>query len=334
MSHVGLVLGGGGITGASFHFGALLALRMATGWDPAEAEVVVGTSSGAAVAAISRSGRLDLEALVGNVDSDADFAAALGERIYRRVPFRGVGRWIRHGLLPGVRRPGVRLVLGAPAPYSTDGIADCVRRALGPAADSWPDRPTTVVAYEIESRRRVAFGTVGSPDTDLATAVAASAAVPMVFNPVTIHGKRYVDGGVASGTSVDLVLGHDEPLDLVIVSAPMAATRRRKRARFYEGAFDHFGDSALTAELDAVRTAWPGTDLIVLRPDEGVLEATRPNPLSPAAALPAFLRTLRSMRTILGSDNVWPVLERHLVRTQRRPPFGRRSRIRPVDPTG
>ncbi len=99
MSRVGLVLGGGGITGASFHFGTLLALRMATGWDPGTADVVVGTSSGAAVAAITRSGRLDLEALVGNVDGDAEFAAALGERIYRRIPVRGVGRWVRYGLL-------------------------------------------------------------------------------------------------------------------------------------------------------------------------------------------------------------------------------------------
>jgi NTE family protein len=326
MSRVGLVLGGGGITGASFHFGALLALRMATGWDPIDADVVVGTSSGAAVAAITRSGRLDLEALVGNVEDDADFAAALGERIYRRVPVRGVGRWVRHGLIPGLRRPGIRFALGAPAPYSTDGIADWVRRALGEAADGWPERPTTMVAYELESKQRMAFGTVGSPDTDIATAVAASAAVPMVFNPVTIDGKRYVDGGIAGGTNADLVLGHSEPLDLVIVIAPMAASQRRDSARFYESVFYRVGGATLAAELDAIRTAWPGADLVVLRPDEEVLDEVLPNPLSPAAALPAFLRTLKSMTTILGSEAVWPVLERHLVRTRRRLPFGRRAR--------
>ena len=326
MSRVGLVLGGGGITGASFHFGTLLALRMATGWEPGSADVVVGTSSGAAVAAITRSGRLDLEALVGNVESDEEFAAVLGERIYRRAPIRGVGRWVRHGLLPGLRRPGVRFVLGAPAAYSTDGIANWVRRALGPAADGWPESPTTIVAYEIESKQRIAFGTVGSPDIDIATAVAASSAVPMVFNPVTIHGKQYVDGGMASGTNADLVLGHREPLDLLIVIAPMAATRHRDHARFYEGVLDRVGGSALTAELDIIHRAWPETELVVLRPDEEVLDEARPNPLSPAAALPVFLRTLRSMRTILGSDEVWPVLERYLVKTRRRLPFGRRAR--------
>ena len=326
MSRVGLVLGGGGITGASFHSPALFALRMATGWEPSEAEVVIGTSSGAVVAAVTRSGRLDIESLVGNVHSDEEFAAALGARIFRRTRVRGVGRWLRHGLLPGLKKPGIRLALGAPAPYSTDGLAEWVRTSLGPTAGAWPEQPTIIVAYEIEAKQRVAFGTVGSPDTDLATAVAASAAVPLVFSPVTIDDKRYVDGGVASGTNADLVLGSVEPLDLVIVSAPMAAIGRRDNARFYEGVFDRFGGAALTAELDAIHEAWPDTDLVVLRPDTAVLDETRPNPLSPEAALPAFLRTLTEMQTILGSDDVWPLLERHLTPTRRRLPFGRRLR--------
>lgn len=326
MSRVGLVLGGGGITGASFHFGTLFALEMATGWDPADADVIVGTSSGAVVAALTRARKLDVEALVGNVDDGDEFATALGERIFRRTRVRGVGRWVRHGIIPGLRRPGVRLALGAPAPYSTDGIAEWIERALGPAARGWPSKPTTIVAYEIESRRRVAFGTEDSPDTDIATAVAASAAVPMLFDPVEIHGRRYVDGGVASGTNADLLLGIGEPLDLVIVVAPMAAADRRTDARFYEGVFDRFGGVTLTAELDAIRAAWPDTDIVTIRPDRSVLDATRPNPLSPAAALPAFLRTLRSMRTTLGSFEVWPVLERHIVATRRRLPFGRRIR--------
>jgi NTE family protein len=324
MSRVGLVLGGGGLTGASFHFGTLFALEMATEWDPADAEVIVGTSSGAVVAALVRAGKLDVEALVGNVDDDDEFARVLGDRIFRRSPVRGVGRWVRHGLLPGLRRPGVKLALGAPARFCTDGITEWVERALGPAADGWPSQPTTIVAYEMESRRRVAFGTEDSPDTTISRAVAASAAVPMLFDPVEINGRRYVDGGVASGTNADLVLGLDEPLDLVIVIAPMAAADRRDDARFYEGVFDRFGGLSLTAELDAIRAAWPNTDIVTIRPDRAVLEATRPNPLSPEAALPAFLRTLESMSGILASIDVWPTLERHIVGTHRTTPFGGR----------
>lgn len=330
MSRVGVVLGGGGISGAAFHFGALFSLEMATGWRAADAEVVVGTSSGAVVAALIRGGALSLEALIGDVHGADELTHALRSRVYRRTRPRGVGRWMRHGLLPGIRRPGIGMAVGSPAPYSTDGIVEWMHDAIGEAAAGWPDRPTTIVAYEIESRQRVAFGTEGSPDVDLATAVAASSAVPMVFEPVTIQRRRYVDGGVASGTNLDLVLGHPEPLDLVIVIAPMASVDTRPDARFFEGLVDRMGGTALEIELAAVAAAWPDTEVVVLRPDRTVLAASRPNPLDVSSALPAFLATLRSMRTTLASPEVWPILERHLPRTRRRLPWGRRlGSVRP-----
>jgi len=327
MSRVGLVLGGGGVTGAAFHFATLFSLRMATGWDPGDADVIVGTSSGAVVAALARSHRLSLDSLVGDVHGATELAGALSERIYRRSRPTGVGRWMRHGLLPGLRHPGIRLAVGSPAPYSTDGLADWLQGMLGDDATSWPDRPTTIAAYEIESRSRVAFGTEGSPDTDIVSAVAASSAVPLVFEPVMIHGRRYVDGGVLSGTNADLVLGSSDPLDLVLVIAPMAAVVARPEARFYEGIIDRLGSNALASELERVTTAWPDAEVLVLRPDRSILAETRPNPLSTTAALPAFLRTLRVMRSTLASPEVWPVLERHLTPTRRRLPLGRRLRI-------
>ena len=311
MARVGLVLGGGGITGAAFHFGTLLSIRMATGWDPGDAEVVVGTSSGAVVTALVRSNRLSLDAMIGDVHGSAELAWELRRRIYRRTRPQGVGRWMRHGLLPGLRHPGVGLAVGSPARYTTDGIADWIRETLGDAAERWPAAATTVVAYEVETRRRVAFGTEGSPDVSLADAVAASSAVPLVFEPVLLDGMHYVDGGVASGTNLDLVLGHPEPLDLVIVIAPMASVESHPDAPFYAAFVDNLGGAALNAELKVLERAWPDTDILVLRPDQSVLAAGRSNPLDPAAALPTFLATLRSMRSALAAPDVWPVLERH-----------------------
>jgi NTE family protein len=320
------VLGGGGITGAAFHFGTLFSLRMATGWDPGDAVVVVGTSSGAVVAALVRSRRLSLDALIGEVHGSAELAWELRRRIYRRTRPRGVGRWMRHGLLPGLRHPGVGLAVGSPARYTTDGIADWMRDTLGDAAERWPSDPTTIVAYEVETRRRVAFGTEESPDVGLATAVAASSAVPLVFEPVLIEGRHYVDGGVASGTNIDLLLGHPQPLDLVIVIAPMASLESRPDAPFSAGLVDRLGAAALTAELETLAAAWPDTEVVVLRPDRTVLAAGRSNPLDPAAALPTFLATLRSMRGTLAGQDVWPVLERHFPPTRRRLLWGRRLR--------
>jgi NTE family protein len=316
MATVGLVLGGGGITGASYHLGSLLALEMATGWHPSQADVIVGTSCGAFTAAMLRGGQLSIDAFLDEAHSRDEVARRLRSRVYRRSTRpKGVVRWVRRGILPGLTRPDLRLVAGSPALYTTEGIVDWVEERLGPLADTWPEEPTVICAFDLAQRRRAPFGTDAAPSASLKHAVAASVAVPMVFEPVQIGGRWYADGGIASGTSADLVLGSPAQLDLVIVVAPMAASESREGARFYEDAFDRAGRAALSQELERVRAEWPGTDIVVFRPDERVLAVTRPNPLSTKAAVPAFLRTLRSLKDELARPDTWQVLHRHLVRT-------------------
>ena len=53
---VGLVLGAGGVVGASWLIGALDALEAETGWRAVDAERIVGTSAGAVVGALAASG--------------------------------------------------------------------------------------------------------------------------------------------------------------------------------------------------------------------------------------------------------------------------------------
>src|SRR5213080_317817 len=53
---VGLVLGAGGVVGASWLIGALEALASETGWNPSEADVIVGTSAGSVVGALTAAG--------------------------------------------------------------------------------------------------------------------------------------------------------------------------------------------------------------------------------------------------------------------------------------
>ena len=52
----------------------------------------------------------------------------------------------------------------------------------------------------------------------LLSAVAASCAVPGVYPPVTIDGRRYVDGGMRSAANADLASGYDR----LVVLAPIA----------------------------------------------------------------------------------------------------------------
>jgi NTE family protein len=53
---VGLVLGAGGVLGGAWLTGGLDALAIETGWDPASADRVVGTSAGSMIGALCASG--------------------------------------------------------------------------------------------------------------------------------------------------------------------------------------------------------------------------------------------------------------------------------------
>ncbi|CAN5757858.1 hypothetical protein BH23ACT5_BH23ACT5_20950 [soil metagenome] len=314
MNRIGLVLGGGGVTGAAYQMATLMAIELATGWSANQAEVVVGTSGGAYVTSIVRNDRLVLDSLVRR-EEDSD---AVAERIRNHVfvKDRGarVGQWVRHGLVPGLRRPGLTMLMGSPAGYDASGLAGWVREQVGPEAEGWPSKATVITAYDVRGRHRVAFGTVDAPDVSLADAVAASSAIPLVFHPYAIDGRTYVDGGVASGTHADLLLGASEPLDFVLVIAPMAATEGRDGAWFHERLFDRVGCSALDTELALLAKAWPKAEQLVLRPVPQVLAAMRPNPMASDRAVPTFVRTLSSMKRRLASPEIWPILDRHLRR--------------------
>lgn len=307
------MLGGGGITGAAYEIATLMSLELATGWIPQTSEVVIGTSSGSFVTSLVRNDALTLDSIVQPGDDREAVANRIRTHLYRRGGSPAVGKWVRHGLTAGIRRPGLTFFLGSPAPYQAVGLAEWVGTQIGEdAALSWPDAPTAIVAYDIEEQKRVVFGTAGAPTVGMADAVAASAAIPLLFRPYGIDGRLYVDGGVASGTHADLVLGHTSPLDLVLIVAPMAADIHRKRARFHEKMFDRVGRRRLDEEKRLIRSAWPHCDIVTLTPSPSVQNAMRPNPMDANRAVPTFMRTLIAMKRKLGSSEVWSILSDHL----------------------
>jgi NTE family protein len=312
------VLGGGGITGAAYEMAALMSLRLATTWDPNEAEVVVGTSGGAFVTALVRNEALSLDSLVHPHDERADVADRIRRHVYTRNEGIKVRHWVRHGIVPGLRDPGLTLFFGSPAPYHAGGLTEWVSSHIGDeAGNRWPSKPTAVVAFDLATRRREVFGSESAPDVGIADAVAASSAIPLLFCPYPVGDRLYVDGGVVSGTHADVVLGADRPLDLLLVLAPMAADVSRKRARFYEKMFDRVGQRSLGEELALIREAWPDCEIVVLSPPPSVQNVMRPNPMDAGRAVATFMRTLISMKRTLAQPEVWELLEHHLT-TRRR----------------
>ncbi len=314
MSSVGLVLGGGGITGAAYEFAALMAIRMATGWNPDDAEIIVGTSAGSTVGAVVRANRLEIDVLTSGDRTRKEYVDHVSSFLLRRTRPTGFGRWFRHGLLPGLRKPGLEMTLGGPAPFDPQGVAEYAELLAGSLARSWPKKRTLITAFDLAEKRMVVFGSDDAPKVELRLAVAASSAVPMIYQPVTIKGHHYVDGGIASGTSAHLVFEYaKKPLDFILIIAPMAAEEARDGARFYEGIFDRVGAESLSRELEVIQATWPHTDVVVLRPDDQVLSAARPNPMSVEASIPTFLRTLAFLRRELAKSHVWDLLRKHLV---------------------
>lgn len=292
---------------------ALMSIELATGWDPNDAEVIVGTSSGSFVTALVRNQALNLDSLVLQDDDRSDVSDRIRSHVYSKGGGVGVGEWVKHGIVPGVRRPGLTMFLGSPARYEAGGLARWVESHVGAeAASSWPDRSTAIVAHDLREGKRVAFGTASAPEVPLAEAVAASSAIPILFRPYLIGEGAYVDGGVSSGTHADLVLAAPSPLDLVIIVAPMAADVQRKRARFHEKMFDRVGTRSLQEEINMISGAWPDADILVLSPSPSIQNAARPNPMDATKSVPTFMRTLIAMKRTLASPDVWSRLDEHL----------------------
>ncbi|WP_226359120.1 patatin-like phospholipase family protein [Pseudonocardia sp. ICBG601] len=195
-----LVLGGGGLTGVAWMYG-LLAGLLADGVDLRDADLVVGTSAGSVVGANLAVGR-DPAALARTqlAAPSGEIAAALGLRLA-----------VRYGLaaLAGprdatrVRARIGRLALEAETVPEADRIA--VIRSRLDGAD-WPaDRDLRVTAVDAHTGAFRAFGR--DDGVELATAVAASCAVPGVWPPVTATGTRWIDGGARSAANADLAAG-------------------------------------------------------------------------------------------------------------------------------
>jgi NTE family protein len=228
------VLGGGGVLGAAWMTGALASLQDRLPWALGEAEIIVGTSAGAVLAAALRchatmdeivawqygratgsfSESVALAALEGPLPplphlwpGSLPLAAAALLQPHLVPPLVGASGWLPHGR---GQHHAVRSLVSA-----LHG-----RSASGPP--HWVGGHTWIAAVDYDSGQRVLFGRHDAPHAELPDAVVASCSIPGWYAPVVIGGRRYVDGGVRSPTSLD-VLG-DTDVPEIYLLAPLAST--------------------------------------------------------------------------------------------------------------
>ncbi|MEH0939021.1 patatin-like phospholipase family protein [Micromonospora psammae] len=252
-----LVLGGGGVTGVAWEWGLLAGLAQ-RGVALAEADLVVGTSAGSVVGAQLCAGRPVGESY------QAQLAPAVGE-VAARFGVAAVARLVWAG---GRTRDAVRARarIGAMA-LAARTPSEASRRAVIEArlpVRQWPARRLLVTAVDAASGEFVVFDAGAA--VSLVDAVGASCAVPGVWPPVTIGGRRYVDGGVRSAVNADLAAGAQR----VVVLAPVTSA---------------FGPMPrLSAQVAALRAA---ARVAVVSPDRAARAAIGRNVLDPARRVAA-----------------------------------------------
>jgi NTE family protein len=247
-----LVLGGGGVTGVAWETGLLLGLAEA-GLDLSDADVLVGTSAGSVVAAQVTSG----------VSLDELFAAQVAEassEIAARMSGAALIRFMVAMAWPGDPQQA-RARLGRAA-LRAKTVPEAQRRAVIASRlpnHEWPQRRLLIPAVDVETGAVMVFDK--SSGVPLVDAVAASCAVPVVWPPMTINGRRYMDGGVRSVANVDLAKGCER---IVVIAPTTAALRRADR-------------------LDAqVATLGAGVRSVIISPNAASRAAIGNNVLDPA----------------------------------------------------
>jgi NTE family protein len=257
-----LVLGGGGVAGIAWMTGLLTGLAEA-GADLTGADLIIGTSAGANVAAQVGSGLplVDLYARQADpgrqareiaVDLDleqvgAEMVTVMGEAESAQEIQRRMGAWA----------------------LAADTVPEPTRRAVVEGrlpSHEWPERAIKLVAVEASTGETAVFDREST--VSLVDAVAASSAVPGVWPPVTIGTRRYVDGGVRSADNADLAVGWSE----IVIVSPLG--------------FD--SPLPLMPLREVVATLREGGSAVtVLTPDAASAAAIGANPLDPATRTPA-----------------------------------------------
>ena len=172
--------------------------------------------------------------------------------------------------------------------YSGSGMERYVAEVL-----SDPDRTNDfrllenelyIAATDLDTCERVLFGAEDWDDVPISRAVAASTALPMVYRPVRVREREFVDGGIVSTTNIDVAV--EAGAKFVVVVNPLVPyvndfekqiptlTGTRAR-RVSDMGFPQIGYQAFKLlayqRLHQMAREWekryPGVDIVLIEPD-------------------------------------------------------------------
>lgn len=263
-----LALAGGGLVGIGWEVGVLLGLRdagVATGdWDR-----IVGTSAGSVVGAALGSSdgleRLAATDWIAYGQELAQYMAGLDRDAVAHID----GLWFG---TPEGPDQATCAEIGRLARAAVTGPADRFEGAIAAILPdvAWPPALRITAIDAEDGALRLLDAASGVP---LAKAVAASCSVPGVFPPIAIDGHLYIDGGVRSGSGLDLAAGCRS----VVGVAPVRQ--------------DGHGERQLVTESAVLAAA--GARVVLVRPTTGA-DVVLPTDSLDAGQLPDAVRAGRA----------------------------------------
>jgi NTE family protein len=260
MASRALVLGGGGPVGIAWESGLLAGLAQA-GVDLGGADFIMGTSAGSFVGmrlAFGAETATLADPIVAeratSPSSGARSAGAPGSAPADLAPLMRLMGEAQGGTRDPaeVRREIGAFALGAKTMSEDDFIASFGRTMAGLPADAWPPKAYACTAVDAETGAFRLWS--GADGVGVGRAVASSCSVPGVYPPVTINGRRYIDGGMRSSTNADQATGYDKVVVVAVRLGSGTEISQQIAAR-------------LDKEIQVLRDS--GADVTVIGPDAG-----------------------------------------------------------------
>jgi NTE family protein len=268
-----LVLGGGGVAGVAWEAGMITGLRDA-GIDLTTPDVIIGTSAGSIVGSLIGHG-IDLAEAITRLADDSDSAPPEPSDVDMDAVMTAFGLLFDPNIDPQHARTEVgKLALAAQVDGAAERLAEIGRRM---PSEEWPAQHLLITTVDTADGAFVVWDRESG--VSLPLAVTSSCAVPCVFPPVAINGRRYMDGGARSITNADLARG----ASAVVILEPLAHLSPR---------------TVLERELRELGTA----KVAAIGPDQAAMDVFGMNVLDPTLWRPAFKAGLK--QAVVAAEDV------------------------------
>ena len=288
-----LALAGGGVVGGMYEVGVLAALDKALpGFRANSFDLYVGASAGSVVASLLANGVKsgDLYQVLDeglpdpmNFERGAVYDRRALPRAVKNLGrlFWAVGKHLFTGLRSSIPDLLAKAQWDLPAGFfSLDQLESFMRRVFAEKGLSnyflRLPRQLLIPAVDLDHAERVVFGAGDLAGVPISQAIAASSAIPGFFEPYTIAGRDYVDGGVGYVAHADLTIDRGATLIVVVnpqvplISQESAGVQRLKERGLYsilEQSSRITSQNLLDLGLKELKSRHPKVESLLLQPD-------------------------------------------------------------------